>query len=68
MKVGDVIDPKGISKEDLYGVLDPSTREWTDGLLVWSRLFVARKVFRATSRATKRRDQTNGLLTHTLRK
>ena len=27
-----MIDPKGISKEDLYGVLDPNTREWTDGL------------------------------------
>ena len=27
-----IIDPKAISKEDLYGVLDPNTREWTDGL------------------------------------
>ncbi|XP_065175263.1 cytoplasmic dynein 1 heavy chain 1-like [Sycon ciliatum] len=27
-----VIDPKAISKEDLYGSLDPNTREWTDGL------------------------------------
>ena len=27
-----VIDPKALSKEDLYGVLDPNTREWTDGL------------------------------------
>jgi dynein heavy chain 1 len=27
-----VIDPKAITKEDLYGVLDPNTREWTDGL------------------------------------
>ncbi|KAL5291956.1 DYNC1H1 family protein [Megaselia abdita] len=27
-----VIDPKAISKEALYGVLDPNTREWTDGL------------------------------------
>ena len=23
---------QAISKEDLYGVLDPNTREWTDGL------------------------------------
>ena len=30
--VSHVIDPKGISKEALYGVLDPNTREWTDGL------------------------------------
>ena len=30
--VAHVIDPKGISKEALYGVLDPNTREWTDGL------------------------------------
>ena len=30
--VAHVIDPKAISKEDLYGVLDPNTREWTDGL------------------------------------
>jgi dynein heavy chain 1 len=30
--VSHVIDPKAISKEDLYGVLDPNTREWTDGL------------------------------------
>lgn len=27
-----VIDPKAISKEALYGALDPNTREWTDGL------------------------------------
>lgn len=27
-----VIDPKVMSKEALYGTLDPTTREWTDGL------------------------------------
>ncbi|GAA6059654.1 hypothetical protein JCM10212_004157 [Sporobolomyces blumeae] len=27
-----VIDPKAISKEALYGTLDPTTREWNDGL------------------------------------
>ena len=27
-----VIDPKVMSKEALYGILDPTTREWTDGL------------------------------------
>ncbi|XP_033735277.1 cytoplasmic dynein 1 heavy chain 1-like isoform X2 [Pecten maximus] len=27
-----VIDPKSISKQILYGSLDPNTREWTDGL------------------------------------
>lgn len=27
-----VIDPKAISKEELYGYLDSTTREWTDGL------------------------------------
>ncbi|XP_071963522.1 cytoplasmic dynein 1 heavy chain 1-like [Antedon mediterranea] len=30
--VAHVIDPKAMTKEDLYGVLDPNTREWTDGL------------------------------------
>ncbi|XP_065362456.1 dynein heavy chain, cytoplasmic-like [Calliphora vicina] len=30
--VAHVIDPKAISKEALYGALDPNTREWTDGL------------------------------------
>ena len=30
--VAHIIDPKAILKEDLYGVLDPNTREWTDGL------------------------------------
>ncbi|XP_078314970.1 cytoplasmic dynein 1 heavy chain 1-like isoform X1 [Crassostrea virginica] len=30
--VAHVIDPKSISKESLYGTLDPNTREWTDGL------------------------------------
>ncbi|XP_022096690.1 cytoplasmic dynein 1 heavy chain 1-like isoform X2 [Acanthaster planci] len=30
--VAHVIDPKAMSKEDLYGNLDPNTREWTDGL------------------------------------
>ncbi|XP_001636057.2 cytoplasmic dynein 1 heavy chain 1 isoform X2 [Nematostella vectensis] len=27
-----VLNPKAISKEFLYGTLDPNTREWTDGL------------------------------------
>lgn len=27
-----VIDPKAVSKEALYGQMDPTTREWTDGL------------------------------------
>lgn len=27
-----VIDPKAIDKESLYGTLDPTTREWNDGL------------------------------------
>lgn len=30
--VAHVIDPKAISKDYLYGTLDPNTREWTDGL------------------------------------
>ena len=30
--VAHVIDPKALSKEDLYGSLDPNTREWKDGL------------------------------------
>jgi len=27
-----VINPKSISKENLYGMMDPNTREWSDGL------------------------------------
>jgi dynein heavy chain 1 len=27
-----IIDPKALSKADLYGVLDPTTREWRDGV------------------------------------
>ena len=27
-----IIDPKTLSKEDLYGYLDNSTLEWTDGV------------------------------------
>ncbi|KAF1817029.1 putative dynein heavy chain, cytosolic [Eremomyces bilateralis CBS 781.70] len=30
--VSHVIDPKVMSKEELYGTLDSTTREWTDGL------------------------------------
>ncbi|XP_040576126.1 dynein heavy chain, cytoplasmic [Lepeophtheirus salmonis] len=30
--VAHIIDPKALSKEDLYGILDPNTREWRDGL------------------------------------
>ena len=30
--VSHVIDPKAISKDSLYGTLDPNTREWSDGL------------------------------------
>ena len=30
--VAHVIDPKAMNKEELYGVLDPNTREWKDGL------------------------------------
>lgn len=27
-----ILDPKAVSKESLYGFLDNTTREWTDGL------------------------------------
>ena len=27
-----VIDPKSMSKEELYGEIDMTTREWTDGV------------------------------------
>jgi dynein heavy chain 1 len=30
--VAHVIDPKSITKDELYGYLDPNTREWKDGL------------------------------------
>jgi dynein heavy chain 1 len=30
--VAHIIDPKAISKDSLYGTLDPNTREWSDGL------------------------------------
>jgi dynein heavy chain 1, cytosolic len=30
--VSHVIDAKAMTKDSLYGVLDPNTREWTDGL------------------------------------
>lgn len=30
--IAHVIDAKAMSKDSLYGVLDPNTREWTDGL------------------------------------
>ena len=30
--VAHVIDPKSISKDALYGSMDPNTREWSDGL------------------------------------
>lgn len=30
--VAHIIDPKAISKDFLYGTLDPNTREWSDGL------------------------------------
>lgn len=30
--VAHVIDPKAMTKQALYGVLDPNTREWRDGL------------------------------------
>eukprot|EP00040_Diaphanoeca_grandis_P036231 m.230237 g.230237 ORF g.230237 m.230237 type:complete len:4579 (-) comp33576_c0_seq1:2736-16472(-) len=35
-----VIDPKALSKDDLYGALDPTTREWTDGVFT----YVLRKI------------------------
>ncbi len=30
--VAHTIVPEALSKEELYGALDPNTREWTDGL------------------------------------
>ena len=35
----DVINPKMVTGHELYGVLDPVTRDWTDGLL--SKIFKA---------------------------
>ena len=33
----DTINPKMVTGHELYGVLDPATRDWTDGLL--SKIF-----------------------------
>ncbi len=30
--VATLIDPKAITKKELYGSMDPNTREWTDGI------------------------------------
>jgi dynein heavy chain len=35
----DVMNPKMVTGHELYGVLDPVTRDWTDGLL--SKIFKA---------------------------
>jgi dynein heavy chain len=29
----DIINPKMVTLNELYGVLDPDSRDWTDGLL-----------------------------------
>lgn len=28
-----ILNPKAVSVIELYGILDPSTRDWTDGVL-----------------------------------
>lgn len=33
----DVMNPKSVTTVELYGILEPATRDWTDGLL--SKLF-----------------------------
>ena len=38
-----MLDPKAISKEALYGTLDPNTREWTDGLFTHTLRSVPRR-------------------------
>lgn len=35
-----IIDPKAITKEELYGKLDQTTMEWTDGIFT----FILRKI------------------------
>ena len=30
-----IIDPKSLKKDDLYGVLDNTTLEWTDGIFTY---------------------------------
>jgi dynein heavy chain 1, cytosolic len=44
-----IIDPKSIKKETLYGVLDPNTLEWTDGIFT--------KVLRKVSEVSEARAQ-----------
>jgi dynein heavy chain 1, cytosolic len=45
--VAHVIDAKAMSKDALYGVLDPNTREWNDGLFthIIRKLVIYDKVF-----------------------
>jgi dynein heavy chain len=46
------LNPKAITTEELYGVLDPATRDWTDGLLS--------KIFREMNAPPRRRSQSIG--------
>ena len=58
--VAHVIDPKSISKDQLYGNLDPNTREWQDGLFTFT--FCARL---STRCAANRRNATGSCSTVT---
>ena len=50
-----VVNPKAQSVAELYGELDPETRDWTDGLL--SNIF--RDVDRTAARRTRTRRGTS---------
>lgn len=74
--VAHVIDPKAISKEALYGVLDPNTREWTDGLFthilrkiidnvrgeINKRQWIVSQIYRKYSENLKQYDNSNEFL------
>nr|CAG4709143.1 unnamed protein product [Naegleria fowleri] len=44
-----VIDPKALTKDELYGRLDPVTREWTDGVFT----NILRKIINSQERSTR---------------
>lgn len=44
-----ILNPKAVSVIELYGILDPTTRDWTDGVLS--------NIFREINRPTDKKER-----------
>ena len=56
------LDPKAVTNDELFGIINPATREWKDGLFRCILIIRTTMIFTESFHSVTRRDDTSTLI------